>query len=154
LILAQKLVLCCFNFVKLLHYFSISLIILVPKSIVTNTGKNALTEEDLRQIREGLAFRYSHLAATNAPSKQTATQRKGRVKDEEAAEDTQTPPKSWRSWRKPSFISGQATAVDAGNAVHAFMQYLATKPAKGESVSAKSWIVWLPSSIFLKNRRR
>jgi ATP-dependent helicase/nuclease subunit A len=100
--------------------------------IEEETPENALTEEDLRQIREGLAFRYSHLAATAAPSKQTATQRKGRVKDEEAAEDTQMPPKTWRSWRKPSFVSGQATAVDAGNAVHAFMQYLRYEACEGE----------------------
>ena len=44
LILAQKLVFCCFNLVRLLHYFNASVIIKVPESVVTDTGKNTLTE--------------------------------------------------------------------------------------------------------------
>ena len=100
--------------------------------IQEETPQNKLTEEDLSRIREGLSFRYPHLAATIAPSKQTATQRKGREKDAEAAEDTRTPPKIWRKWRKPSFASGEATPVDAGNAVHAFMQYLRYEACEGE----------------------
>ena len=42
---------------------------------------------DARQaVQEGLSFRYPHAAATVCPSKRTATDRKGRLKDAEAAE--------------------------------------------------------------------
>ncbi len=86
--------------------------------------EKALPEDSLERIKATLRFRYPYLAATTAPSKQTATQRKGRDKDAEAAENTRQPEKTWRSWRKPAFVSGQATATDAGNAVHAVMQYI------------------------------
>ena len=42
----QKLFFSCLILIKPLHYFCISVIIIVPKSIVTNTGKNTLTEAD------------------------------------------------------------------------------------------------------------
>ena len=86
--------------------------------------QRTLPEDSLRLLQEGLSFRYAHTAATIAPSKQTATQRKGRDKDAEAAENAKEPEKTWRKWRKPSFCSGDATATDTGNAVHAVMQYL------------------------------
>ncbi|MBP3478294.1 MAG: helicase-exonuclease AddAB subunit AddA [Oscillospiraceae bacterium] len=82
----------------------------------------ALPTESLDKLRENLAFRYAHDAATQAPSKQTATQRKGRDKDAEAAENAKEPEKTWLKWRKGTF--GGETAVDAGNAVHAVMQYI------------------------------
>ena len=47
-----------------------------------------LAAEQEEMIRQGLSHRYRNVAATVSPSKQTATQRKGRVKDEEAAENT------------------------------------------------------------------
>ena len=72
----------------------------------------------------GLAFRYGHAAATTAPSKQTATQRKGRVKDQEAAEHTQEPRQMIRSWRKPSFVEKHICGKDYGSAIHAVMQYI------------------------------
>ncbi len=81
-----------------------------------------LTEQKLQAIRSGLAFSYPHAAATAAPSKQTATQRKGRDKDEEAAEHTQQ--KNRRKWRKPSFAAPQSDATDAGNALHSVMQHI------------------------------
>ena len=78
----------------------------------------------LRQIREGLAFRYAHEAATLAPSKQTATGRKGRTKDEEAAEHTPTPKIQARQWPKPGFANGEGKGKEYGNAVHALMQHI------------------------------
>ena len=73
------------------------------------------------QLRSMLAFRYAHTAAAAAPSKMTATQRKGRLKDEEAAEHT--PAKIvHRQWRKPGFAPKQGK--DYGNAVHAVLQYI------------------------------
>jgi len=74
-------------------------------------------------IRQGLHFRYPHTAATQAPSKQTATGRKGRFKDEEAAEDTQVR-QVFHSWRQPSFRSGTVRGTEYGSAIHALLQYI------------------------------
>lgn len=51
-------------------------------------------------LQEALSFQYAYDAATRAPSKQTATNRKGRAKDEEAAEDTQEPKFPTRDFRR------------------------------------------------------
>ena len=88
---------------------------------------------DLERLRQGLAFRYGHESATKAPSKQTATQRKGREKDAEAAEDTH-PPKPWQhKWRKPSFAGGEAAGKDHGSAMHKALQYLPFDACTGEA---------------------
>ena len=75
------------------------------------------------RLRDALAFRYGHIAATLTPSKQTATQRKGRDKDAEAAESARTP-MAPRTWRKPGFLQSQASGRVYGNAIHAAMQYI------------------------------
>ena len=75
-------------------------------------------------LQQQLSFSYSHKEATKAPSKQTATDRKGRQKDAEAAEDTAETSKFIRTWRKPSFISGKKAGTFYGNAVHAAMQHI------------------------------
>ena len=75
------------------------------------------------QLRELLAFRYSHIPATGAPSKQTATGLKGRLKDKEAAEDTHQK-RSLIERRKPSFRGGEQSATAYGNIVHKVMQYV------------------------------
>ena len=92
-----------------------------------NTGEEqhkTLPSATVDALREGLAFRYRHIAATTAPSKQTATQRKGRVKDEEAAENTAKPVLPQRQWRKPGFAPETKQGKEYGNAIHAAMQYL------------------------------
>ena len=76
------------------------------------------------KLREALEFHYSHEEATRAPSKQTATQRKGRAKDQEAAENTQEPKPPARSWRRPAFRSGQIQGKAYGNAIHGVLQYI------------------------------
>ncbi|MBO5891933.1 MAG: helicase-exonuclease AddAB subunit AddA [Oscillospiraceae bacterium] len=81
-------------------------------------------KEELEQIRKGLSFTYAHTAATQAPSKQTATQRKGRYKDEEIAELTQPKRQAARLWRKPSFAGQDRGATAQGTAVHSAMQYI------------------------------
>ena len=86
--------------------------------------KQVVPASVLRRIQEGLSFQYAYQAATQTPSKQTATQRKGRVKDDEAAEDTQEPPAYRRQWRQPSFAGHQASGREYGNAIHALMQYM------------------------------
>lgn len=83
-----------------------------------------LPEGTENQLRDALSFRYSHIEATQAPSKQTATDRKGRIKDAEAAENTQEPKSVKRSWRKPTFLSQQTEGKAYGNAIHAALQYV------------------------------
>ena len=86
--------------------------------------KQLLSAEALERIRQGLAFRYSYEAATQAPSKQTATQRKGRQKDQEVAENTQEPKIVQRQWRTPGFSQAVSRGKEYGNAIHAAMQYI------------------------------
>lgn len=80
---------------------------------------------DVDKIRKSLNFAYPHMAATAFPSKQTATQLKGRQKDQEAAENTEIPKIHYHNWRKPSFAQDAAvSATSFGNAVHGIMQYI------------------------------
>ena len=80
---------------------------------------------DIAPLRKGLSYRYPYLAATAFPSKQTATQLKGRIKDLEAAENTAPPKPILHHWREPSFAKSDAvSSVAYGNAVHAVMQHI------------------------------
>ena len=76
----------------------------------------------LGDIAAGLRFVYPYSEATLIPSKQTATQLKGRVKDLEVAENTK---KVYRaSFRRPVFTENKVSATVRGEAVHAFMQFV------------------------------
>ncbi len=77
----------------------------------------------VEMLKKSLAFTYAHKAATMAPSKQTATQRKGRDKDAEVAEDAPEAKTFHRSWRKPGEAK-QVKGTDMGNAVHAVMEHI------------------------------
>ena len=88
------------------------------------TAEVKMPTEEVEILRQALAFRYAHGAATMAPSKMTATQRKGRVKDQEAAENTDESRAVQRTWRKPSFISRDMQGKTYGSAIHAVMQYI------------------------------
>ena len=80
---------------------------------------------DIEKMKRSLSFVYPHIAATSFPSKQTATQLKGRQKDQEAAENTEQPKVQFRNWRKPAFAhQNDDSGVSFGNAVHAVMQYI------------------------------
>ncbi len=91
--------------------------------------------DGMEQLRAGLTFRYPHPAATTAPSKQTATQRKGREKDQEVAEDAPSPAPCISSWRKPSFVDSKVDATAYGSAVHTVMQHIHYK--KGMDVAER-----------------
>lgn len=78
----------------------------------------------VERLREHLAFRYEHPEATQTPSKQTATQLKGREKDREAAEFAGTVHTPARTWRKPSFIQLEKNSMRYGSAIHAVMQHI------------------------------
>lgn len=75
-------------------------------------------------LKTALTFRYAHSAAIQAPSKQTATGRKGRIKDAEAAEHTREPKNPERAWRRPSFLNGGVEGKAYGSAIHAALQYI------------------------------
>ena len=83
-----------------------------------------MPEDALTVLHDALSFRYAHVPATQTPSKQTATGRKGRLKDEEAAEDTEEPKYIHRSWRKPSFLNDKLEGAAYGNAIHTAMQHI------------------------------
>ena len=80
-------------------------------------------EASVEQLEKGLCFRYDHLSATLAPSKQTVTGRKGRARDEEAQEDTPAQHRN-PSWRKPTFRETVKGGTAHGNAVHSAMQFI------------------------------
>lgn len=83
-----------------------------------------LSAEILESIRNGLAFRYAHQSATRTPSKLTATQIKGRLKDQEAAELTDQSQLNAFRFRDPNTKDYSTTGTDYGNALHTAMQYL------------------------------
>ena len=83
----------------------------------------AMPEDALQKLQAGLDFVYPHPAATVSPSKQTATGRKGRHKDAEAAEDAPDVEKSHISWRSPNQTKS-AAGKEIGNAVHTLMQHI------------------------------
>ena len=125
------------------------------------TGETAsVLTESLRTMPEGaeeqlktaLSFRYAHIPATQAPSKQTATGRKGRIKDAEAAEDTQEPRNLERSWRRPSFLSSQVEGKARGSAIHAALQYLCYESC-GSVEDVKQEIQRLVAQGFLKQEQ-
>ena len=76
------------------------------------------------RLRRAMEFRYAHTAATVTPSKQTATGRKGRIKDAEAAENAGFDKHSERNWRHPDFLADQPGGKAYGSAMHAALQYL------------------------------
>ena len=77
----------------------------------------------VEKLQKSLHFSYPHPDATKFPSKQTATQLKGRVKDQEAAEDTPVPKIFARSWKVPSFAEASKDGgVIFGNLLHGIME--------------------------------
>ncbi len=105
-------------------------------SVVTASAEDCLCQEfgeedtvfgsmNTEPLKRGLFYQYPFLAATSFPSKQTATQLKGRLKDQEAAENAAPPKPMIRYWREPSFAKAEeASPLSMGNAVHAVMQHI------------------------------
>ena len=88
-----------------------------------------------------LERRYAHEGATVLPTKVTATQLKGREKDEEIAQGAPAPHRA-PGFEKPRFLQRQRrlNAAERGTAMHLAMQYLdfaaAGEAAVAEQVSA------------------
>ena len=93
-----------------------------------------LPAEMVEKLQKSLCFTYGFQAATVSPSKQTATGRKGRVKDAEAAEEAAAAEKPVITWRKPG---GRKTGKDLGNAVHTLMQHIRFECCTDESSIAR-----------------
>jgi len=85
--------------------------------------RDSLDPTTVEKLKEALSFSYGHLKATTIPSKHTATQLKGRAKDQEVAEGTHAA-SSRHHWRKPSFIEENIEGTFYGKAIHAAMQYI------------------------------
>ena len=89
-------------------------------------------EEDGEDLTAALTWTYPYAAAVQAPSKMTATQLKGRVLDQEAAQEAQgTAQTAPEPIRRPDFIARREglTAAQRGTALHLAMQYL---PLEGD----------------------
>ncbi len=94
----------------------------VQTELAPEEQEQELPEALLERLGRSLAFVYPQEAATRTPSKQTATQLKGRSKDQEAAEDTVQYTK--RHFRQPDFARQTARGSDYGNAMHALLQHV------------------------------
>ena len=92
--------------------------------IVEENEEAAAGEMPVEQMYAVLPYSYGYAEATTMPSKQTATQRKGRSKDQEVAEEAKEPPVVYRSWRKPAFRDATKEGKTVGSAVHAILQYI------------------------------
>lgn len=88
---------------------------IAQEDVLTQTG-NDLTLGAFKPIN------YAHSEAVNLPEKLTATQLKGRVLDEEAAELTITTPQL--RFDKPCFEEKRLSATQRGTAIHLAMEQL------------------------------
>ena len=87
--------------------------------------KAAAREETGDGLTACFVWRYPHAGDVELPSKLTATQLKGRVLDEEAAEEAPKPPRPPR-FDRPRFASERMGLIPAqkGTALHLVMQYI------------------------------
>ncbi len=102
------------------------------ESLRTSAESAPMPADAAQRLKSGLAFHYAHSAATHAPSKQTATDRKGRKKDAEVTDLTEQSRKTTRFWRVPGFVMAQKDARAYGNAIHAAMQYVKFENCRGQ----------------------
>ena len=121
----------------------------LEESAVQEEESLTVSLEIQNRLKEALSVQYAHLSATTAPSKQTATDRKGRQKDDEAAEGTQTPKNTVRTWRQPTFLSQQPQGRAYGNAIHHVMQYICYENC-GTEVQIRQEVERLVRQGFLK----
>ena len=113
--------------------------------------KDEIADIDMESVRAALQFRYAHAAATSVPSKQTATQKKGRDKDREVAENTSPKERVHHNWRKPSFVESTTDGRTVGNATHLLMQHIRFR-ADADATYVDSEIARLVESGFLTQK--
>ena len=94
---------------------------------VTEQSEEAPEEAPVpgEELLNALNWRYPWENLADFPSKVTATQMKGRLLDEEAAEETPKPAPPLE-FRRPSFEEGKRplTPAQAGSAIHAVMEHI------------------------------
>ncbi len=93
-------------------------------AVISDTPQEENIAIDLNRLESSLNYVYPHPVATGFPSKMTATQLKGRVKDQEAQDNTLESKGVVRNWKLPSF-AGSTTqeGISFGNKLHKIMQY-------------------------------
>ncbi len=123
-----------------------------PISGTLEEQKERMPAGSAQQLKQDLSYRYAHPAATVAPSKQTATQRKGRDKDQEAAENAGEPTPVHRYWRKASFADTAVQGRERGVALHKAMQYIRYEACTDED-GVRSEIRRLVSDRFLSEKQ-
>ncbi len=94
---------------------------------VWNSGAATVTESDVpspAELLQRMKWEYSHLPATVTPSKVTATQLKGRGKDDEIAQDAYVKARLPKL-KRPEFVLEKTSLspTERGTAVHLFLQY-------------------------------
>lgn len=120
--------------------------------VASETATEEATESlDVDRIIRSLRFSYPYSGAAFVPSKQTATQMKGRLKDYEAAEGAYENHKYHRNWRKPHFIEDTLDGKTAGNAMHKAMQYISYQKCVDEE-SVRREILRLSNEGFLTDK--
>lgn len=112
-----------------------------------NTEKHIPTEI-LEKVATSRNFLYPNLVASQTPSKLTATQLKGRLKDREAAELAPENRPYIRTFRKAKFGLAEMSAQSYGNAVHAVMQHIRFEVCT-DSASIKQEIKRLADEKFI-----
>ena len=90
----------------------------------TEDTAEVLPQQIMEKMHRTLSYEYPYRVATETPSKQTATQLKGRMKDSEAAEDAQERLFMPLQFRKPSFAGDVDNEVKFGNTVHSVMEHI------------------------------
>ena len=76
------------------------------------------------QICNAVSYCYPYVEATRMPSKQTATQLKGRFRDQEAAQNTKDEHRTTYKWRRPKFVENKIEGKEYGNVIHAVMHFI------------------------------
>ena len=106
-------------------------------SVQTEPSEAPAARFPAEELDAALSYSYPYPAAAQLPSKITATQLKGRMQDEEAAENTVSLPKM--TFRRPSFLPRTAlSASERGTAMHLFMQFVRYEACQSrESIAAE-----------------
>jgi ATP-dependent helicase/nuclease subunit A len=81
-----------------------------------------LEADYFERMRSGHSMHYTYSNATRVPSKLTATQLKGRYKDQEVAEGTTHC--IAKSFRQPEFVSSHISGSQYGTAMHTILQHI------------------------------
>ena len=100
--------------------------------IAEEAEHRTLDESAVIRMKEALSFRYQHNAATRFPSKQTATQIKGRIKDHEVQEYAPYSKHQVRSWPIPTLEAERLRRRERGTITHLVMQYLNLRKCTSE----------------------